>query len=612
MEKPLIVRLINGECIEVMTHPKQTISDLKHALAKERQSLRRCELFYRGSILRNDTLVTDLVLNDSSFLTVLEGRVLKTYKNNARAGSCTTMKPTLASDSLQNKKPSDLVVGIPDCRLNDRNQSKDLQKNDGRNDLVEIEKNGGRPLDTLLPGYSSRPNPSPQKPPRMLRDSGNECHVCNDVGNFAGENHSITLETNNSGSEVDTSSKHCISNHYQWDVCCSKPIFKSNEKNAKKSKDFCSNGIEFEHLFRLPLPKSLENLEVFFLQISRMFDFLTQAMVKTTWKNFCDMFQSLQLHETDLIYLENLNFVAQICPEVVQITGLSNDELGRLKREENSWRDITVNLTDPISFRGAIPKSFIHQVQSLCSKIKGSESCSNMTTTLDLNKRSNVDPEDALYGNEDQCISRQTKENRTVRQLWALRISFAAVMLYTEITSFSLKCSCLCKDKINYRSKKHRKDQKASHGSVEGGSVEEMNFEQIFCSCGETPYILDLFIQGQYHPDFAWSGFSLDDLKINLQAPELQIILKNFKASSNTKGCYLWRRTSNMKDIYPGICDMNENSVFSKKSDVMQSIAGCCSSRALNSEEMLEHLKLFSQHQKQIAHIGTCLNSKLP
>jgi len=262
--RTLKTRTLNcGVVCSLEVHDQTTVKELKHLLKAENEQFKGCKLIFNQIELNDDQTVGSLALDQGSFVTAL----LRTQRRGQVA-----VRHKLRGDGRRDEKCSP------------KHPQKELM---GPSDA----------LDTLLPGYESRPMRSPVKPP-MVRQQilGTEAPLFNDLRrqslHESGETHDIF-----SGAVAETSSG-------DLDV----PWKRSSLPNDAAAA-------------QVPLPPYLRKLEKSFGQLCAIYDFLMHNHIPSTWLNINKTLNSLGL---DLaVTLDDIKCISGVCPEVVQFVSLA-------------------------------------------------------------------------------------------------------------------------------------------------------------------------------------------------------------------------------------------------------------------------------------------------
>ncbi|KAL4447650.1 hypothetical protein ABPG75_004869 [Micractinium tetrahymenae] len=136
------VRLLSGQQFAVPCQPGATVAEIKQSLGGLEGGPKRCRLTLRGAFLGDDVLLESLGLRPGEFLVAFETRKKKAAQPAASTAA--------AASSNQQPSVAPTPAGSP-------------QRHPPPPPLASPNK-----LDSLLPGYLSRPNASPMKP-RMLQ-----------------------------------------------------------------------------------------------------------------------------------------------------------------------------------------------------------------------------------------------------------------------------------------------------------------------------------------------------------------------------------------------------------------------------------------------------------
>jgi hypothetical protein len=176
-------------------------------------------------------------------------------------------------------------------------------------------------LDTLLPGYTSRPFPSPRK-------QRNEA------------NHSTAQQHENNDTEEGGSRSFCQTAH--------------KTRYSREASEF--QDLDPTVLASVPLPPILQRLEESFGIIAAHYEFLVQRHIQPTLKALCSAIEASVGHSSGV--LQDLRLVSMLCPYVVRFESLA--------KSVDQDTSAIIALADPKLHKdvsNGVPASFLKTVE---------------------------------------------------------------------------------------------------------------------------------------------------------------------------------------------------------------------------------------------------------
>jgi hypothetical protein len=593
---PIEVRTLDGVTFSFDLSDESIVRNVKALLEERRPGLSSSRLLYKGKILKDDTTLGSIAVPDGDFLTAIGG---KKRRCDDQAPRPVLEKPRATDTAADHHVPRN--VATP--------QNPPLTE-----------------LDTLLPGYASRPNPSPQKPrlPASISiQSGVGEATHSRTQDCSAETSHLLCGKGPGATLVQLAAVHAARDARMEIVeLAPAPRSESSPPHLDRSRELIcredgSHGcLEKKRspaavdeiaclpelklpaasiMASLPLPEVLQEMQRHFLRLAEIHDFLVRTSIHPTWNKICATMQALGMHK---ISFNSVRILAMLCPEVLVI---GDDAVG----------DFPIALADPWSAREGegVPLEFIEELTSIISRVVNEaieplEVGNDITATLLKEKRQR----------------RRTKGNKRIRQAWVLRVAMIACVTLLQTRYFedavpAIPAASRSSGMSMRRSRmgKQRKaavcvDLTASSESQNGNDISTMTY---LPGEGGQTLLENLLQQGKWHPDLCLKKITLSQVQSAAQDLSRHPASAHGRAITTRDGAAAFQEISRLTSVsdastvtclhhFGGISHPNRPAA---PPQVLRRHPPCRSTTPLDPMAFLDHLRQLPGYKDQVVHV---------